>query len=162
MKSMLFCSILFMGGNVFACNLGKGERVSIEEKVSSSRNIYLGTIESIKQGPMILDSANDVSYKMKVSETLKGEKKNYIFIKGVPSDENSWDTDFDRHQDKKFWKNGMGRLGLTGDCRVIVTFEVGKKYLVFPEDPITTNSMELIQQDNDELLLKVKKLLKVQ
>lgn len=65
--------------------------------------------------------------------------------------------DFDAHSDDAFWDEPeTGLVGFDEDCRAVMQFEPGKRYLIF-EGPMHIKGAELVESDEDAWLAYVRK-----
>lgn len=89
---------------------------------------------------------------LRVIRTLKGVSKHDSFMNCRLPASGDWMTSFSAHSENEFWQHRAGRLGVNGDCTVIVpAFEVGRTYLVF-DALADTKQFEQIDGSDDKWL----------
>ncbi len=155
---LAFVVCLFWGfSNANACFVPKKEqRVDARTLVIRSNQIVLAKLKSV-QAPT--EQYGKAEYTFEVVESIKGNRTEELMLKGheFQADEKS---DFGGHQDKDFWKASGGRARTNADCSVSASFEAGKLYLLFPNEPHHLKGFELISSEKDAWLTKVRKLAK--
>jgi len=92
---------------------------------------------------------------LEVIEDLKGGGPTKLYRPSLPVTQAQ--HDFDAHSDDAFWDDPeIGLVAFDEDCRIVMRFEPGKRYLVF-EGPAHIKGAELIESDEDAWLAYVKK-----
>lgn len=94
-----------------------------------------------------------VRYKLKVLRVLKGQVRSMIDLDGEGNLSGIWDTTFGNHAEDEFWKQSSGRMGVEGDCSMVLPhFIVGKRYLVIISSPEDTKQFERVDTESDRWL----------
>ncbi|QLY24123.1 hypothetical protein [Bdellovibrio sp. KM01] len=128
--------------------------VPLEEMVKSNENIYVAEAVHVSR------TARLPVFKFKVVETLKGKSVPTLKIEGHRAKDKESLSDFDGHKDENFWnKNTSGRLINDPSCEVQPTFTKGTRYLIFPKQPYTYKSLEIVKTNDDKFLQKVRELI---
>lgn len=92
---------------------------------------------------------------LEVIEDLKGDGPMKFYRPSLPVARAQ--HDFDAHSDDAFWDDPeTGLVTFDADCRAVMQFEPGKRYLVF-EGPAHIKGAELIESDEDAWLAYVRK-----
>lgn len=153
MKIFLSLLLLLSVTRAEACFLPKKEtRVDAKTLVTRSTDIVLARVKSVTEG-----ESGKADYVFEVVEAVKGSLSGELTLKGhLPGGE---DADFNGHKDADFWKASSGRARTNPDCSVSASFEVGKQYLLFPNEPFHIKSFELVASAEDPWLTKVKKII---
>lgn len=155
---IILISILIVG-RAFACYSVSDElKPSAEQLVGKSKNIFLAEVTNISSAMKNIKGSKTF-YSFKIIEVLKGSSKSTIQI--AASYAENIESDFDMHKKKEFWTdNSFGRVNITPACEILPSFSIGKRYLLFPDEPFTFKSFELIETEKDMFLSKVRELLK--
>ncbi|QDK45926.1 hypothetical protein DOM22_12575 [Bdellovibrio sp. ZAP7] len=150
----LFLLAIFNLNSAWACFAPpQSAMVPLEEMVQSNENIYVA--EAVHVGR----TARVPVFKFKVIETLKGKSVSTMKIEGHRAKDEKSFSDFDGHKDETFWSNNTsGRLINDPSCEVQPTFTKGTRYLIFPKQPYTYKSFEIVKTNDDKFLQKVREL----
>ena len=153
MKIYLPLLVLFSFSQASACFIPRKEtRVDAKTLVQRSSDIVLAKVKTVNEV-----EGGKAEYTFEIVETVKGSQAGELTLKGqAPGGE---DTDFDGHKDVNFWKASSGRARTNPDCSVSASFEVGKQYLIFPNEPFHIKGFELVASAEDPWLTKVKKII---
>lgn len=132
--------------------------IPLEEMVKRNDNIYLAEAVSVSKPAKTLKSPSNI-FKFKVVETIKGKAVESLKIEGYRAKDNNEISDFNGHKDEMFWSNNTsGRLINDPSCQVQPTFAKGTRYLIFPLQPYTYKSLEIVKTNDDMFLQKVREL----
>jgi hypothetical protein len=143
----LFFLCICLTETLLACFAPKQEQiVSTQDLVKRTKDIYLAEASGAESKQTVF----------KVLKTLKGKQIDAFKLESsIIMSEN--ETDFHRHTDKSFWEPSGGRVQIGADCKLSMSFQKGKKYVIFYNKPYHFKSFELIESDNDIWLAFVQK-----
>lgn len=162
--TIAFLSTVTASSAALACFVPTPEQTSPwQALVHRSANIVLA--EAVSAQPADPQALGTVQ--LKVVQTLKGTARAQVEInearvipkldpKNTDKGDEPKQQSFNDHRDKLFWQNRMGRTIAGPDCLIHPTFIAGEKYLVFADKPYHVKSFEMIRNENDEWLAKVK------
>jgi hypothetical protein len=132
-------------------------KLPIEEMVKLNDNIYLAEAVKVSKTAKISAPTSNI-FTFKVVETLKGKAVSTMKIEALQAKGDRKVDDYNGHKDEAFWNNSTGRLINDPSCQVLPTFTKGTRYLIFPLQPYTYKSLEIIKSDDDMFLKKVREL----
>ncbi len=133
--------------------------IPLEEMVKMNDNIYVAEVVGVGKSAKVIGTTTSI-FKFKVVETLKGKPVTKIQIEAYQAKGDKSASDFNGHKDQDFWSNNTsGRLINDASCDVQPTFKKGTRYLIFPHQPYTYKSLEIVKNDDDMFLKKVRELL---
>lgn len=155
--SLIFISASFISVSCFACYIPKKEqRVDVKTLVERSEDIVLAEVKGIRAPE---EKFGQFEYTFVVIDAIKGNKSGEFTLKGheLVADDGKI---FPQHTEKDFWKASVGRARTNPDCSLSASFQVGRRYLVFPNEPYHVKGFELIESEKDPWLRKVKSLVR--
>ncbi|MGH1487392.1 MAG: hypothetical protein ACRBCI_14350 [Cellvibrionaceae bacterium] len=88
--------------------------------------------------------------KFYVTDVLKGSQEGNFDLTGFAADQNNGNTDFNKHNDLKFWAySNTGNFKRLENCNLYGYFKQGEQYLIFLDAPYHPRSFEIVSSTDD-------------
>jgi hypothetical protein len=149
------CSIL-LSNLTFACTgIPIPQTHTHEQLVKRTDNIVLARASQ----PQPVNGDLHV-VKFYVTDVLKGSPENSFDLTGLVADQNNGNTDYNKHNDLKFWAySNTGNFKRLNNCNIYGYFKAGEQYLIFIDPPFHPRSFELVSSTEDAWYQEVKKII---
>ena len=123
------------------------------EVVAEAKLIFLAEVVDVKSTSKVSAAKKPVRYRLKVIRVLKGKVGLTVKLDGEGDLSGIWDTTFSDHTDNEFWNKYSGRMGILGDCAMVLPhFLLGKQYLVLISPAEDTKQFERVDIKYDRWL----------